>query len=225
MSEKAMTFDTVEQLIAQAEKTYEDSTYTLEARSDWEWEDPKAGQAWDDDRSAMLDTWTARARAQSTPEKTLHRDDFPGFVAAEAELDARKPKRNYVVRYHLYETGSRYHGQIIHLGQDLGAKIASTWKHHRDFEYRFLGHLSLRGIVKRLGADDGLAARIETARKAEKLAGERRARNYARQQLREALTKMGDAIEKAQQVGVLTGVDVPNTLMGRFEDLVGADEK
>jgi len=171
------TLNTLDEMVAQA-VIYTDRRFQLRVSTDYVFDDPVAGQTWQDGRDAFTGKCPGYGKEGHKEWKEL--DDA---------YDELEPPKHPVKSYSLMSDYS----EKFYLSPELGAQVEEVWTKKRaryGSGMELTGILTLAGLLKRLGRTDA-ATQIRDAEAARK---EREAR-MRRNNLRANLSRKMDELE------------------------------
>lgn len=146
--------------------------------------------------------------------------DWRGEHHGEAvDMGGLEPIRASYTTYRLDEKSSSYRPSHIILGRELGEAIAAIWPTEKpwarsDYTRMAQTQYTLMGLLKRLGADKGIAAQIKERQAAEAALKAKNARNWQRTHAIEQLDAAREAVKTC--AGALSAVDLA-AMVGMLE--------
>jgi hypothetical protein len=162
--------NTIDEMVAAA-LIYTDKRFKLRDSTDYVYDDPEAGEEWQNARVSVIGTCPGYGKEGY--EEWSKRDDA---------YDETKPSMYLVKSYELSESYDTWYA----LSPELGEKLDSVWTKKQSRYYRDTlertGTLTLAGMLKRLGRTD-VGQKIKDAK-------------YRRNNLRQQLAKKMDELEK-----------------------------
>jgi len=170
--------NTIEDLVAVALKSG-DTRYELEDNSVYEYDDPVAGKAWEDNEESVVGEYPGA----KSPE-------YSAYIERERVYRKTKPAMHPETHFYLKK---KY---IAHykVGAELGVQIDAVWTKkvgRYSTTPRRTGVLTLAGILKRMGRTD-VATKIKDAEIVQKEANAK----YRRNNVRVGLQRKLDELEK-----------------------------
>lgn len=166
--------NTLDELIGAA---LSDSTrFTIDEDSNWVYDDPVAGKAWQDGES----DYCGKYPVYGTPE-------YEAYNVKRNEYEDLRPSRHIEKTYRLRNDFNTYYI----LGEEIGGKVDAIWtKRPSRYSNRMVnkGSMTLSGMIKRMGED--ISDQIEAQREKRELAGQIYIRNNVRLSLKRKLEEL-----------------------------------
>jgi hypothetical protein len=200
MTTKSITLKNVQDIVELVVRSPYRATqrWQVSSTSSWEYVDPEAGKAWDAEWQAF----------ESSYRETygIWYNTWDSNVPQEAhdkakKISDRRPKQVNVDDWALREAGQSYRSGYIYLSRELGPMIDAIWTKREAYRgaswKKNVGTMTLMGILKRLGADAGVAEQIKAKQDAEKARAEKNTRNYHRREIKKAIKTLLEEIEKS----------------------------
>lgn len=182
MAKEQRIFNTVEELAEYVvNNPYAGSDkWQLVVQWDWAYVDPEAGAA-----------WKAEYEADVYPE-IYNSPEWKACEARHQEYIARRPKQIKQYSYHLqYRTGSHWSARYsyIYLSTELGEQLDKVWTKTKTSYGENYAHITLPGILKRLGKSD-VGAQVKAAKDAAEARRAKGQRNYTRSRARKLAAEL-----------------------------------
>lgn len=171
---QAQNINTIDELIAAAVK--DSARFTIMEDSDWVYDDPVAGKAWQDGEDDYCGKWTPYGAE--------------GYAEYKSKVDSYqdlRPSRHVEKTYRLRNNYSTYYI----LSGEVGSQVDAIWtKHPARYSNRMVnkGSMTLSGMLKRMGED--ISDQIQAQKAKRELSDQIYIRNNARLSLKRKLEEL-----------------------------------